>query len=59
VKPTADYRQALDAAVWEFEALGQKRREIDDRLVQLSQTIDALKAPLARLESRPTKTRKR
>jgi hypothetical protein len=42
VKPTADYRQALDAAVREFEELGQKRREIDDRLFQLSHTIGAL-----------------
>ena len=42
MKPTADYRQALDAAVREFEELGQKRREIDDRLFQLSHTIGAL-----------------
>ena len=42
MKPTADYRQALDAAVREFEELGQKRRAIDDRLVQLSHTIGAL-----------------
>ncbi|HEV3057607.1 MAG TPA: hypothetical protein VGY48_05130 [Vicinamibacterales bacterium] len=37
-----DYRTALDAAVKEYEALGQQRREIDDRLAQLAQTIGTL-----------------
>ena len=40
---TADhYQQALEAAVREYEELGRKRREIDDRLAQLSQTIGTL-----------------
>ena len=30
-----EYRQALDAAIKEYEALGQQRREIDDRLAVL------------------------
>src|SRR3954469_5149184 len=38
----ADYRAALDAAVKEFEALGQEKRAIDDRLAQLGQTIGTL-----------------
>jgi hypothetical protein len=37
-----DYRAALDAAIAEYEALGQQRREIDDRLAQLAQTIGTL-----------------
>jgi len=37
-----DYRTALDAAVKEYEALGQQRRDIDDRLAQLAQTIGTL-----------------
>jgi hypothetical protein len=36
------YRAALDAAIKEYEDLGQRRREIDDRLAQLSQTIGTL-----------------
>jgi hypothetical protein len=36
------YRLALDAAVREYEALGQQRREIDTRLAQLAQTIGTL-----------------
>ena len=39
---TGDYRSALEAAVREYEALGEKRREIDDRLAQLAQTIGTL-----------------
>jgi hypothetical protein len=39
---TADYRAALDAAVKEYEELGQQRRAIDDRLAQLGQTIGTL-----------------
>jgi hypothetical protein len=42
VKSPAEYRQALAAAVREYEELGRKRREIDDRLAQLSQTIGTL-----------------
>src|SRR5262249_17740285 len=37
-----DYRAALDAATREYEALGAKRRELDDRLAQLAQTIGTL-----------------
>jgi PHD/YefM family antitoxin component YafN of YafNO toxin-antitoxin module len=39
---TDEYRIALDAAVREYEALGQQRREIDTRLAQLAQTIGTL-----------------
>jgi len=38
----ADYRAALAAAAREYEELGRRRREIDDRLAQLSQTIGTL-----------------
>ena len=37
-----DYRAALDAAIREHEALDRQRREIDDRLAQLGQTIGTL-----------------
>jgi hypothetical protein len=36
------YREALDAATKEYEELGARRREIDDRLTQLAQTIGTL-----------------
>ena len=39
---TADYRAALEAAAKEYEALGEQRRQIDDRLTQLAQTIGTL-----------------
>jgi hypothetical protein len=39
---TDEYRLALDAATREYEQLGQKRREIDQRLAQLAQTIGTL-----------------
>jgi len=39
---TEDYRRALDAAVREYEALGAQRREIDQRLTELAQTIGTL-----------------
>ena len=39
---TDDYRRALDAAVKEYEALGEQRRNIDKRLTELSQTIGTL-----------------
>lgn len=39
---TSDYRRALDAAVQEYEALGARRREIDQRLAELAQTIGTL-----------------
>jgi hypothetical protein len=37
-----DYRAALAAAIEEYESLGSKRRDIDDRLGQLAQTIGTL-----------------
>lgn len=37
-----EYRHALDAAIKEYEALGQQRRDIDGRLSQLAQTIATL-----------------
>ena len=37
-----DYRQALDAALREYETLGRQRAAIDDRLAHLTQTIGAL-----------------
>ena len=41
--PTADrYRSALDAAIREYERLGQQRAEIDERLARLAQTIGSL-----------------
>ena len=39
---TADYRAALEAAAKEYEALGEQRRTIDERLTQLAQTIGTL-----------------
>ena len=42
MKSDAEYRQALEAAAREYEELGKKKREIDDRLAQLSQTISTL-----------------
>ena len=42
VMTTDEYRLALDAAIGEYELLGQKRREIDQRLAQLAQTIGTL-----------------
>lgn len=37
-----DYRRALDAAIKEYESLGEQRREIDRRLAEISQTIATL-----------------
>ena len=42
VMASGEYRQALDAAIREYEALGAQRREIDGRLEQLAQTIATL-----------------
>jgi hypothetical protein len=38
----ADYRAALAAAIKEYEELALQRRQIDDRLAQLAQTIGTL-----------------
>src|SRR5262249_12236321 len=37
-----DYRRALEAAAPGYEALGEKRREIDQRLAELTQSIATL-----------------
>jgi hypothetical protein len=37
-----DYRAALNAAIREYEQLGEERRRIDARLSQLAQTISTL-----------------
>jgi len=37
-----DYRRALEAAVREYEALGEQRRDLDKRLGELAQTIGTL-----------------
>jgi hypothetical protein len=42
VPETDSYRTALDAAVTEYETLGEQRREIDRRLSHLAQTIGTL-----------------
>ncbi len=39
---TSEYRGALDAAVREYEALGEQRRAIDRRLAEVAQTIGTL-----------------
>jgi len=39
---SADYRAALAAAIKEYEALGEQRRDIDKRLAQLAHTIGTL-----------------
>ena len=39
---TDDYRRALEAAVREYESLGQQRQDIDKRLAELAQTISTL-----------------
>lgn len=38
----AQYREALAAAIREYEELGARRRDLDDRLTQLAQTIGTL-----------------
>jgi hypothetical protein len=39
---TGDYRAALDAAIKEYEALGEERRAINKRLADIAQTIGTL-----------------
>jgi hypothetical protein len=39
---TEDYRRALEAAVREYEALGEQRQQIDRRLAELAQTMSTL-----------------
>ena len=40
--PDDDYRRALEAAVREYEALGEQRQQIDRRLAELAQTMSTL-----------------
>src|SRR5260221_1226956 len=40
--PQEDYRRALESATREYEALGARRREIDQRLAELAQSIGTL-----------------
>jgi DNA-binding transcriptional ArsR family regulator len=40
--PSASYRTALDAAIKEYERLGEERRATDRRLAELAQTIGTL-----------------
>jgi hypothetical protein len=37
-----DYRRALEAAVREYEALGEQRQQLDRRLAELAQTMSTL-----------------
>ncbi len=37
-----EYRRALEAAIAEYESLGEQRRQIDARLSELAQTISTL-----------------
>ena len=39
---TSEYKSALEAAIREYESLGEERRSIDTRLAQLAQTIGTL-----------------
>jgi len=48
-----DYRAALEAAAKEYEALGEQRRRIDERLTQLAQTIGTLSRLLGLTPSVP------
>ena len=48
-----DYRTALSAAVAEYERLGAERRQIDDRLSQLAQTISSLSRLLGMVSTQP------
>jgi hypothetical protein len=48
-----DYRAALAAAIAEYEALGAERRQLDDRLAQLAQTISSLSRLLGLTPTQP------
>ena len=39
---TDDYRRALAAAIREYEALGQQRQDLDQRMAEVAQTIGTL-----------------
>jgi len=48
-----DYRAALAAAIAEYEALGAERRQLDERLSQLAQTIGSLSRLLGFTPTQP------
>jgi hypothetical protein len=50
---TPEYKSALDAAIKEYEALGEERRSIDTRLAQLAQTIGTLSRLVGHVPSVP------
>jgi hypothetical protein len=50
---TPEYRTALEAAIKEYEALGEQRRGIDTRLAQLAQTIGTLSRLVGHVPSVP------
>lgn len=53
VVATDDYAAALDAAIREYESLGDQRRVIDERLAQLAQTIGTLTRLLGHVPTVP------
>jgi hypothetical protein len=50
---TESYKTALDAAIKEYEALGEQRRDIDKRLAELAQTIGTLTRLLGHVPTVP------
>lgn len=50
---TGHYKTALDAAIKEYESLGEQRREIDTRLAHLAQTIGTLNRLLGHVPTVP------
>jgi hypothetical protein len=50
---TPEYKSALDAAIKEYEALGEERRGIDTRLAELAQTIGTLSRLVGHVPSVP------
>ena len=50
---TSEYKSALEAAIREYEALGEERRSIDTRLAQLAQTIGTLSRLVGHVPSVP------
>ena len=50
---TESYKTALDAAIREYEELGEQRRDIDKRLAELAQTIGTLSRLLGHVPTVP------
>jgi hypothetical protein len=50
---TENYAAALEAAIREYEALGEQRRDIDQRLAHLAQTIGTLSRLLGHIPTVP------